>query len=88
MANWHNIAQKRQQQINQDNARENSKRIQHDYAVGDNVYIIKDGIYRKLEDPHMGPFPITQIYANGTVRIQRGAVNERVNIRRLTPHFE
>ena len=88
MANWHNIAQKRQQQINQDNARENSKRIQHDYAVGDNAYIIKDGIYRKLEDPHLGPFPITQIYANGTVRIQRGAVNEQINIRRLTPHFE
>ena len=82
------MVEKRQHQINQDNARENSKRVQHDYSVGDQAYIIKDGIYRKLEKPHLGPFPITQIYTNGTARVQRGAVNERVNIRRLTLHFE
>ena len=35
----------------------------------------------------MGPYPITEVYTNGTVRIQKGIVNERVNIRRLTPHF-
>ena len=88
MANWKSIVERRQHQINQDNVKENSKRVHHDYAVGDQAYIIKDGIYRKLEEPHLGPFPITQVYTNGTARIQRGAVNERVNIRRLTPHFD
>ena len=87
MANWKSLADKRQQQINKDNMRENSKRVHHDYAVEDKVYIIRDGIYRKLEAPHLGPYPITQVYSNGTVRIQRGVVNERINIRRLTPHF-
>ena len=87
MANWKSVADKRQHQINLDNIKENSKRINHDYAVGDKAYIIQDGIYRKLSPPHLGPYTITQIYSNGTVRIQRGAVNERVNIRRLTPHF-
>ena len=87
VANWKNLADKRQRQIDKDNLRENSKRIRHDYAVGDQVYVIRDGIYRKLEGPHLGPYPITHIYTNGTVRIQRGAVNERINIRRLTPHF-
>ena len=53
-----------------------------------NSLIIKDGIFRKLDCPKEGPFEITDVYANGTVRIQRGAVNERINIRRLEPHFE
>jgi hypothetical protein len=33
----------------------------------------------------MGPIII---YTNGTLRIQKGNVNERVNIRRLSPYFE
>jgi hypothetical protein len=87
-ANWKSLTDRRQKQIDKDNKRENSKRIPHDYNIGDRVYIIKDGINRKMTAPQVGPFPITQIYANGTVRIQRGVVNERINIRRLTPHFE
>ena len=59
-----------------------------DYAVGQQVYITNDGINRKLDRPKRGPFSITAVYTNGTVRIQRGAVNERINIRRLEPHFE
>jgi hypothetical protein len=31
---------------------------------------------------------VAAIYTNGTVRIQKGKVNERVNIRRLFPYFE
>ena len=70
------------------NIREYSKRVDHDYQINDQVYIIKDGIHRKLDTPKLGPFPITDIYTNGTVRMQRGAVNERINIRRLEPHVE
>ena len=70
------------------NLREISKSIAHDYQIDDLVYITKDGIFRKLNCPKYGPFTITEVFSNGTVRIQRGAVNERVNIRRLEPHFE
>ena len=42
----------------------------------------------KLEDKYDGPYTITDVHVNGTVRIQRGTVNERVNIRRITPYFE
>ena len=87
MADWKNLANKRQQQINKDNLRENAKRVPHDYAVSDKVYIIRNGIYRKLEGPHLGPYPVTHIYTNGTVRIQRREVNKQVNNRCLTPHF-
>ena len=84
---WTTIQQRKQQIINYNNKRENNKRVPHDYKVGDFVYIIKDGVYRKLEGDKLGPFPITQVFTNGTVRIQRDLVNERINIRRLTPHF-
>ena len=87
IANWKSMAEKRQLQINRDNARENSKRVRHDYVIGDRAYIVRDGVYRKLKSPNIGPYRVTLIYSNGTVRLQRGAVNERVNIRRLTPHY-
>ena len=38
--------------------------------------------------PKKRPFEITDVFTNGTVRIQRGHVNERINIRRIEPHFE
>jgi hypothetical protein len=77
----------KQNRINLDNARENSKRVSHDYAIGDYAYIVKDGVYRKLEGDKEGPYRVTQVFTNGTVRLQKGIVNERINIRRLTPHF-
>jgi hypothetical protein len=43
---------------------------------------------RKLEAPRTGPYTVTAIYTNGTLRIQKGKINERVNIRRLFPYFE
>ena len=75
-------------QVNKDNIRENSKRVAHDYRPGDQVLVTKDGHFRKLDAPYQGPFPITEVYVNGTVRIQRSvAVTERLNIRRITPYW-
>ncbi|GFH56268.1 hypothetical protein CTEN210_12744 [Chaetoceros tenuissimus] len=87
-ANWSAIQKSKQQQINKDNERENKSRVSHDYAVGDKVLIIPDGIVRKYEWKYEGPFEITQVYTNGTVRIQRKAYTERINIRRLMPYIE
>ena len=87
LINWKELTLKKQLQVNKSNNRENLKRINHDYSVGDQVYIVRDKIHRKLDGPKTGPFDITDIYTNGTVRIQRGSVNERINIHRLEPHF-
>jgi hypothetical protein len=71
------------------NRRENASRITHDYKVGDKVLLKKPGKHlRKLEAPRTGPHTVTEIYTNGTLCIQKGNVNERVNIRRLFPYFE
>ena len=87
-ANWASIALRKQKIINQSNAKENKKRLQHEYKVGDKVLLEKGGIQPKMAAPREGPYEITKVSANGTVRIQKGVVTQRVNIRRLTPYFE
>jgi hypothetical protein len=85
---WARIRQRKQDIINVNNRKENLKRIEHEYRVGEKVLLEKPGLISKLSAPRTGPYRITETYANGTVRIQRGVVNERVNIRRLTPYKE
>ena len=88
LADWKKLSSQKQDSVDKANLRENQKRTDYDYEVGQKVYIKQDGVHRKLERPKTGPFEITDVYTNGTVRIQRGHVNERINIRRLEPHFE
>jgi hypothetical protein len=47
--------------------------------------IVEFLILRKLSKPCKGPYLVTSVYKNGTIRIQKEIVSERVNIRRITP---
>ena len=86
LANWHNITNRRHNNILYNNARENKSRIDYDYKVGDFVFILTKDINRKLADVKKGPFRIAIVHTNATVTIQRSRhVAERVNIRRLFP---
>ncbi len=87
-ANWALIAQRQQKNIQKNNTRENAQRLPHDYQPGDKVLLERPGIQRKLATPREGPYEVIRAYTNGTVRIQRGIVSQRVNIRRLTPYYE
>jgi hypothetical protein len=87
-ADWARIRQQRQEAIIKNNIRENKSRIYHEYKPGDKVLLTKPGIIRKLSAPRTGPHEIIGVYPNGTVLLQRGVIQERVNIRRLTPYFE
>jgi hypothetical protein len=42
-------------------------------------------ILRKLLTRRTGPYPVTNVYKNGTIRIQKRIVSERLDIRRITP---
>jgi hypothetical protein len=88
VADWIAIGRRRQQLVDHNNARENARRIDYDYRVGQKVLLTRDGTLRKSELKYDGPFTVTEVYTNGTVRIQRGTVNERLNIRRIVPYFE
>lgn len=85
---WATIRERRQKEINRNNARENASRIDHTYKVNDRVLLKKPGILRKLDAPRDGPYPVTHVYNNGTVQIRRGHITERVNIRRIVPYIE
>jgi hypothetical protein len=57
--------------------------------IEEKILLKKPGKHlRKLEAPRTGPHTVTAIYTNGRVRIQKGKINERVNIRRFFPYFE
>ena len=86
IADWESIRLRKQKVIDTNNARENSLRVDYDYQIGDKVLVTSTDITRKLNCPTKGPFNIIQVYTNGTVRVQNGAVSERVNIRRCIPY--
>ena len=87
LVNWKELTKRKQKSIDKANLRENHNRVDYDYKINQLVYVVKDGIHRKLDSPKMGPYKVTEVHSNGTVNIQRGAVNERINIRRIEPHF-
>jgi transposase InsO family protein len=68
-ADWELIQTRRQKEMLRNNARENSKRIPHTYSVGDQVCKRRTGILPKLRRKRDGPYEVTAVYNNGTVRI-------------------
>ena len=84
-ANWEYIKQRKQRIIDLNNKRENSKRQQHVYRVGDKV-LLNRGTENKYESPYIGPLDIMKVNDNGTVRLKVNAVEDTYNIRRIIPY--
>jgi transposase InsO family protein len=81
---WDHIAQLKQEKINANNKRENARRRVHNYAPGDNI-LLRCKKQSKHEQEYEGPYMLTGVNDNGTVRFHRGIINEVVNIRRIKP---
>ena len=58
------------------------RRNNHQYKVGEK-FQVKRKKNSKHELEFIGPFPITQINDNVTVRFQKGIINDAINIRRI-----
>ena len=58
----------------------------HSYKKGDPVLLLR-GTENKYEAPYQGPYKITKVNDNGTVCLKIGAVEEVINLRRLTPYI-
>ena len=89
-ADWHQIYNRKQTLINKNNYRENSKRLDYEYNVGDKVTIKADYLKKtqKAKFANKGPFSVVEVFNNGVIRIRRGNVEENINIRRVDPFFE
>ena len=68
VADWADIGKRRQKQVDMSCNLKNKQRVDFDYQVGQKVLLWKDGILRKAEDPYEGPYVITDVHTNGTVR--------------------
>ncbi len=89
VADWKQIVDYRQHQTDHRNKRENNKRVDYDYKVGDKILIQKDGILCKAESIwKREPWTIMTVHTNGTIRIQCGTILERIITRRVTPFSE
>jgi hypothetical protein len=89
IADWQKIGEYRQRLTDLNIARENEGRIDYDYKVGQKVLLRKEGILRNSESRwHKKPWLITTIHTNGTIMVQRGNKEERMNIRRVKPFIE
>ena len=86
-ADWEYIKQRKQNKINENNRRENSRRKPHQYHVGDKV-LLRRGTENKYESPYSGPHEILQVNDNGTVRMAVKNVIDTFNIRRIKPYKE
>ena len=87
VADWENIRQRKKLLINHNNKQENMRRNNHQYKVGDKL-LVKRKKNSKHELEFMGPLRITQINDNGTVRFQKGIINDALNICRIKPFFD
>jgi hypothetical protein len=86
IANWEFIKQRKQKIINLNNEKENSKRVQHVYQVGNKV-LLHRGTENNYESLYHGPFVIMQVNENGTVCLKLKAVEDAYNKKDYTlPH--
>ena len=74
--------------IKYNNQQENAKHVKHTYHIGDMVLMQRTDSTRKLERPYNGPYEITEVFTNGLLAIQKGIVNNCVNIRRTFPYWQ
>ena len=87
VADWEHIRQRKQLRINHNNKRENMRRNNHQYQIGDKI-LVKRKKNSKHELEFIGPSPITQINDNVTVRFQKGIINDATNIRIIKPFYD
>ena len=76
IADWNIVTYRKQRQLVIDNVYEKSRRVRHDYAKGNLVCVENTVIYQKLYYNKQGLYIITEVFKNGTVQFQRGAINE------------
>ncbi len=89
IADWQKIGEYRQRLTDLKISHENEGRIDYDYKVDQKVLLQKEGILRNAESRwHKKPWLITTIHRNGTITVQFGNKEERMNIRRVKPFME
>ena len=86
-ADWNLIEKHKQQKINKNDKRQNSKCLVHEHQVGDKV-LVQNTCKAKCEDGLcVGPHETTAVNNDRTVHHKKGAVIDKMNTRQIKPHF-
>jgi hypothetical protein len=72
---WDQLQKRKQDIVNKYNQKEHKSQIPYEYKVGDQLLLETPGILWKLSTPHTRPYPVTNVYKNGTIRIQNTEEN-------------
>ena len=86
-ADWNYIKNRKQMLIDKNNEQENSKRMEYKYKINDEILIKQDWNAKYSTNPYKGPFKITEVFNNGTIRYQKGATTDIINIRNIQPYI-
>ncbi len=93
LIDWERLKTVRLKDAIDNNKKENKKRLDHEYKVSDKVLLVLKN-YELRNNPKISPstyardpFTIIEVIANGTVKIQCGAFEDTVSIRRITPYY-
>ena len=87
-ANWDFIKQRKQEIINKNNKKENSKRLDYEYKIGQKILVETYSKTKFGQAEYVGPYPIVTINNNGTLRYKKGLITDVVNLRKAVPYEE
>ena len=85
-ANWQLIKQRKQELACKNNMRENKKRVAHVYKPEDLILKKNERKTKYGKDAYQGPWTVTHVNNNGTVKIKKGIVSDTINIRNIHPY--
>jgi hypothetical protein len=89
-ADWNFIRARKQRLINKNNEKENAKRKEYEYQIGQKVLVAQANHTKFGQDPYEGPYIVTKVNDNGTVRLKqerpKGATYQTLNIRNVFPY--
>ena len=74
--------------INQNNEKENKKRLKYEYTINDRILIKNYTKTKYGQAAYVGPYTVTRVNNNGTLRYKKGVVTDVVNIRNAVPYKE
>ena len=87
-ANWEIIKKYEQDFINKGNQQENCNLNKYTYNKGDKVLVKNTWKTKYNQDTYLGPYTITAVRNNGTVRACKGKVTDFFNICNITLYKE
>ena len=83
LINWHELWKRRTEQSFRENIRENKKRSNHKYTIGDKVLVntkTNERSGKLFNFTHKGPYEVTKVYENGTIKVKCNNFKEIIDI--------